>query len=98
MTVETRTTIEFGDIETIEFECKNCHAIRAWPIDAFQAPPHDCTCGSGQWMTVGGDTYAKIRHGMDFIRALATMTKEPFSIRLRIKNGSSLGRDSSDGD
>jgi len=88
MTVETKSTIEFGDIQTIEFECKNCHFVRSWPIDAFQAPPHECACDSGLWMALGGDTYSKIKHAVSFIHALKAMTKEPFSIRLGIKNGS----------
>jgi hypothetical protein len=91
MTIETKTTIELSDIVTVEFECKNCHAIRAWPIDAFQQPPSDCGCDSGQWMVIGADTYTRISNGIFLIRALAGMTKEPFSIRFGIRNGS-LGR------
>jgi hypothetical protein len=60
MTIETKTTIELGDIQTIEFECKKCNRVSSYPIGKIASPPTSCDCGvphHTQWMSHGGDTF-----------------------------------------
>ena len=82
MTVETKTTIELSDIKAIEFECKNCGRIVAWPIKAAKEPPFQCDCNTPQWMSVGGDTYRSLMTLIDAIKRHGNAQGEPFILRL----------------
>jgi hypothetical protein len=87
MTIETRTTMELGDIQTFEFECKNCHKISSWPISETKHIPVSCECGGvhgTQWMPYGGDTHAALTGLMNLINRFAG-ANEPFNIRFGVK-------------
>lgn len=97
MTVETTTTIELGDIQAIEFECKNCHGIVKWPIKSFKQPPTECLCDHRkQWMSVGGDTYAAIVRLTELIRRFGAVENEPFLMKFAVSGVSASGRASGD--
>jgi hypothetical protein len=88
MTIETRTTVEPRDIQTVEFECKKCNKVSSWPIGKITQPPTSCECGvphSTHWMSPGGDTFTSITHLLDAIKRLAAAEAgEHFRIRFGV--------------
>lgn len=81
MTIETKTTIQLSDIATVEFECKQCHSISAWPLKIATAPPLRCHCTDQQWMIGGGETYEGIKRLIGAIQRFTELTSEPFIMR-----------------
>jgi hypothetical protein len=97
MTFETKTTMELGDIQTVEFECKKCHKISTWPIAAITQPPISCECGSPHstyWMSRDGETSKAITHLLELIKRLA-VANEPFNLRFGVKGFAASDRASS---
>lgn len=87
MTVETKTTIELSDIDSVEFECKHCHSVSAWPLSVARRPPARCHCeNSPQWMVGGGDMDNNITRLIELMRRLSEAQKEPFTMRFAIKS------------
>ena len=98
MTVETRTTVELGDIQTVEFECKKCGKVTSWPIGKITHPPTYCECGAPQytmWMSQGGETFMAISSLLVVIKRFSS-ADEPFKLRFGIRGVS--GRASSETD
>jgi hypothetical protein len=92
MTLETRTTIELGDIRAIEFECAACHARTAIPIEKFNQPPTRCSsCDSKQWLVMGSQDWEDIRRFVGAIRFFSNRAPETFAIRIEITNVSASG-------
>jgi hypothetical protein len=89
MTVETKTTIQFSDIATIEFECNDCHSKMVWPLKIAKNPPMSCSCNRDkQWMPSGGDTQHNISRLIALLQDFSASKGEPYTIRLGLKNAS----------
>jgi hypothetical protein len=86
MTIETKTTIQLSDLTTVEFECKNCHAIGSWPIDVAKNPPTGCPCRTDlPWMAHGGQQFAQIVDLIALVQKLGKADKELFVLRFVLK-------------
>ena len=85
MTIETKTTIELGDISTVEFECNACHSKTVWPLSVSKNPPAKCSCSEKEWMTIGGDKYRDLAALISLLQRLAASRGEPFTLRLGLK-------------
>jgi DNA replicative helicase MCM subunit Mcm2 (Cdc46/Mcm family) len=89
MTIETRTTLELGDIQAIEFECGSCHTKIVFPIGQFKDPPTRCSaCGerSGQWLVHGNADFSEIKNLVFIIQSISTRKQEKFAMRFQITN------------
>lgn len=92
MTLETRTTIELGDIKAIEFECAACHAKTTILIEKFTQSPTRCSsCDSKQWLIHGSQDWDSIKHFVEAIRFFSNRPPEAFAIRIEITNTSASG-------
>ena len=92
MTVETRTTIEFSDIKSIEFECANCHTKTAVPIDKFKQPPISCHgCDSQQWFIPGSKDLSDLMQMVGSMGRFSGIGKVLFTMRFDITNAFALG-------
>ena len=81
MTVETRTTIELGDVKAVEFECSNCHVKMVLPLDKFKQPFVNCrACNSEQWFVPGSEDFNDL---IQMIRAMERFSKPSKHFRMR---------------
>jgi hypothetical protein len=84
MTVETRTTIELGDVKAVEFECSNCHVKTIVPLNKFKQPPISCRgCNSEQWFVPGSEDFNDL---IQMVRSMERFSKpnKLFSMRFDI--------------
>ncbi|MGB8887391.1 MAG: hypothetical protein WCC87_11750 [Candidatus Korobacteraceae bacterium] len=85
MTIETRSSIELGDIVAFEMECSKCHARTIRKIvPQFDVPPKCGNCGAG-WMMHGSAELNSLR---EFLTQLQSYIKTPpnqnFVMRLEV--------------
>lgn len=89
MTVETKTTIELGDIKAVEFECADCGSKAVLPIAKLATPPMRCSfCQKDtQWLAPGGRDYSDIVTLGRLIGWFSSGEKpKAFSLRLHVTN------------
>ena len=81
MTVETRTTIELGDINAVEFECKNCRTKTVRQLDKLQVPTSCDNCGD-RWFIDGNPESGELGF---FIKKLQYYGSHDFRYALRFQ-------------
>lgn len=85
MTIETKATIQLGDVKSIEFECKNCHCLMTWPIETARQPPSEC-CGCGvQFMNASDGSFRRLMELLSMIKDFSAAKSLPFALRLCIE-------------
>lgn len=86
MTVKTLTSIELGDIKTIEFECGKCHTRTAFPIEKFRYPVTVCNvCEPDRQLLIdGGEELSGIVKLGQLIQRLSRLDRERFIMRFEI--------------
>ena len=90
MVIETKSTFCLEDLDTLEIECKKCHAIAVFRInDMREFPQHCINCP--ETFTPGGqaavpEALSKFRGAIDFF--IRTADQQPFALRLSIKGSS----------
>jgi hypothetical protein len=98
MTLETKTTIQLSDIETIEFKCADCGSVFVCPIEIAKTAPMACHCNPTKFWMIGGDeTYRGISELLQLIRRFGTSQPETFEFCFGIKK-QAAARASSDKD
>lgn len=88
MTIKTITTVEFGDIRSIEFECGTCHAKTTFPIEKFRHPIVMCNvCEPDKQLLIpGSEEFAEITSLGRIIQRLSKMERGRLVIRLEVTN------------
>jgi hypothetical protein len=85
MTIETRSSIELGDIVAFEMECSKCHARTIRKLQTIFDVPGKCgNCGGG-WMMQGSSELNSLR---EFLTQMQSYIKTPpnqnFVLRLEV--------------
>ncbi len=64
MTIETKTSIELSDVESIEFQCEGCGAKVVYPVQSFKGPPIRCSVcpdeNQKQWLVPGNQDFSAL--------------------------------------
>jgi DNA replicative helicase MCM subunit Mcm2 (Cdc46/Mcm family) len=86
MTIETNTTIELGDIKTIEFECRKCHTKIVYPIESYSHPPTRCSAceNAEQWLIHGAEDWMDLDKLGRILQRFSQTGKGRFALRLGI--------------
>ncbi len=87
MMAETRTSIQLSDIQTVEFECKKCRTVTAWPLGLQRPPLVQCaSCDAGQWMHYGGEMFVALSKLLDSMRRFSGAGEEAFIMRFGLSS------------
>lgn len=89
MTIETRATIQLGDILAIEYECPGCHAKSIRPINlpdkSANRVPVACGNCNAPWMTEHSQVTRDLATLLNLIAILGDGgTRLPFVLRLEV--------------
>jgi hypothetical protein len=98
MTVETKTTIQLSDVDTVEFKCTACGSVYAIPIGIAQAPPMGCHCDADKHWLIGGDeTYRGIMELLTLVKRFGKAQPKTFELRFGLKTSASVPASSGKG-
>lgn len=88
MAIEIKQTVQFGNIEAIEFECAICHTKIVYPVGRLVRPPINCfNCEeheAKQWLIPGNPEYQDILALARLIQSPKTVENGRFVMRLVI--------------
>jgi DNA replicative helicase MCM subunit Mcm2 (Cdc46/Mcm family) len=90
MTIETRTTLGFGDIKGMEFECLACHSKTVIPIEKLRNPPTKCgVCeDSKQWFLAGSRDFNDFQSFARIVQDFSKAESGLLALRLEVTNSS----------
>ena len=86
MTVETKVTMEFGDIVAVEFECPECHTRVLRELTQDNHVPEKCRSGLCTHVFFGQNSleYGELLHALNLIGRYARAKDMPFKLRFEL--------------
>jgi hypothetical protein len=86
MTVETKMTIEMGDIRAVVFECPTCKARISIPLTQDNHPPFKCRNGACPKIFFADSSleWNELRNALGFLGRYAEAKELPFRIRFEL--------------
>lgn len=88
MTIKTVTSIELGDIKTIEFECGTCHPKFAYKIEKFSRPPLVCIACQPNKHLFTEEDLTDLTHLVEIVKRFSKMGRDRFTLRFEITESS----------
>ncbi len=82
MTIETKASINFADINAVEFHCKQCGAILIRKLDEMLRVPRACGNCDAQWNFADGPEGQEL---LRFFRRLLAYRSIGFAFDLRLQ-------------
>ena len=88
MTVETRTTIDVGDLLSIEIECPKCHQRTVRKFSAANYFPRQCDSMHCRTVFYADPSreYNEMLNALDTLGKYATSEKNPMVLRFEVKS------------
>lgn len=87
MAIESRTTIEPGDVVAVELECLRCHCRFACALDEWRIEPTGCRNCGASWGAFQDKEIKQLEHLLALLRVFGNLqAKEvlPFKLRFEI--------------
>lgn len=86
MTIETKTTIEWKDLNSVEFECGQCHTKTVYQLEKFTEPPFFCNVcePNNQFLIHGSQDYADLVKLIRTIKRFSQANPEKFVMRFGV--------------
>lgn len=85
MTIETKNTIELGDITAISYQCKNCKATTVRLLDDKHIVPGRCGNCAQAWLSDGSTEHNLLKMLLSVLREFPkSSVNQHVAIRLEV--------------
>jgi len=83
MTVETKTSIEPGDVLTVQIECSGCGSRAIRSVNDYRNDPAGCSNCGARWGHLSNE-FRQLAQLLNHLRFFAAAKDLPFKLRFEI--------------